>query len=69
MHSCVEYRKICIDNESVRTLITTDPFQYEIKNVPCILVFFPDGNMKKYEGGAAFDYIHQLLKEVQVYWK
>lgn len=65
MHSCVEYRKICIDNDNVRRLIVSDPFQYEIQNVPCILVFYPDGNMKKYEGSKAFDYIHQLLKEVQ----
>lgn len=51
-------RMLCVDNQAVRELIEKDDCRYEIQEVPCILVFFRNGRMDKYEGEDAFAWLH-----------
>lgn len=51
-------RMLCVDNQAVRELLEKDDCRYEIQEVPCILVFFRNGRMDKYEGEDAFAWLH-----------
>lgn len=50
-------RMLCIDNQSVREMIENDTCRYDIQEVPCILTFFKNGRMDKYEGEDAFAWL------------
>jgi hypothetical protein len=50
-------RMLCIDNQSVREMIEMDSCRYDIQEVPCILSFFKNGRMDKYEGEDAFAWL------------
>ena len=56
----LEYRRLCIDNASVRRLILKRN-QYDIQKVPCILVFHANGVMNKYEGQAALEWARETV--------
>lgn len=60
----LDFRKICIDNNNVRQLVLTDPKNYNIRQVPCILVFYSNGVMNKYEGEEAFRWAHDTIEKM-----
>ena len=50
-------KMLCIDNQGVRDMIENDTCRYDIQEVPCILTFFKNGRMDKYEGEDAFAWL------------
>jgi len=64
--SVMDYRKICVDHEKVRKLVVSDQKKYSIQKVPCILVFFSNGLVKKYEGEDAFAWVHETIEKMRV---
>lgn len=63
--SVMDFRKICVDHDEVRRLIRADQKKYNIKEVPCILVFFANGVMKKYEGTNAFEWVRDTVEKMR----
>ena len=53
---------VCIDNESIRKQILK-PNKIEIVTVPCILIVYNTGNVEKYEGGSAFEWIEETVSK------
>jgi hypothetical protein len=51
---------ICIDNEKIRNQIMSSK-KITIECVPCILIYFADGVVEKYDGSNAFRYIEDLI--------
>jgi len=62
MSNSIEYRKICIDHESFRSLMMEDPKKYQIRVVPSLFIFHGDGRMDKYEGSDAFEFVKNIIK-------
>lgn len=62
MSKSIEYRKICIDHESFRSLIAEDAKKYQIRVVPTLFIFHGDGRMDKYEGSDAFSFIKSIQR-------
>ncbi len=52
---------LCIDNESVRDRIQSDPTA-NLSVVPSILVVYPDGGVEKYEGDHSFSWIDSAIR-------
>jgi hypothetical protein len=65
MMSVMDFRKICVDHDEVRKLVIKDDKKYNIQKVPCILVFFANGVMKKYEGSDAFDWVRDTMEKMK----
>ena len=65
MMSVMDFRKICVDHDEVRKLVLKDQKKYNIQKVPCILVFFANGVMKKYEGSDAFDWVRDTMEKMK----
>ena len=65
MMSVMDFRKICVDHDEVRKLVMKDQKKYNIQKVPCILVFFANGVMKKYEGSDAFDWVRDTMEKMK----
>jgi len=57
-------RMLCVDNEGVRQMIEEDTCRYDIHEVPCILVFFKNGRMDKYEGEDAFAWLYDRKQKM-----
>lgn len=55
----LDISRINIDHEDIRNIVCSCPL-YKIKVVPCILVFLTDGNVEKYEGLDAFNWVSQI---------
>ena len=55
---------VCIDNEQIRQRIKANK-QLEIKIVPCILRFFPSGDVEKYEGNYAFGWVESVIEQLK----
>lgn len=53
---------LCIDNDQVRQRIKNNK-QLDIKSVPCILRFFPNGSVEKYEGSDAFNWVGTIVEQ------
>ena len=64
--SVLDFRKICVDHEEVRKLVVGDQKKYSIQKVPCILVFFSNGLMKKYEGADAFAWVEETTEKMKM---
>lgn len=72
--SCVEFfqdmvylrgiKMLCIDNDEVRKVIEQDRAHYEVVEVPCILVFYKNGRLDKYEGIDAFSWIQDRKQRI-----
>jgi len=64
---CVDYftdmvylrgvKMLCIDNQEIRRVIEEDACHYGVFEVPCILVFYQNGRLDKYEGDDAFSWL------------
>jgi len=72
--SCVDFfqdmvylrgiKMLCIDNDEVRKVIEQDRAHYEVVEVPCILVFYKNGRLDKYEGIDAFSWIQDRKQRI-----
>lgn len=60
----IDYRKLSIDNRTIRDKVLKDEFEYKITTVPSLLIFHPNGNMDIYRGMEAFDYIEKHIVPV-----
>jgi len=65
MNPVMDFRKICIDHDEVRKLVLNDQKKYQVQTVPCILVFYSNGVMNKYEGNDAFRWVHETIDRMQ----
>lgn len=61
-----EIRKICVDYEDFREMVKNDGQHLQIKRVPCLLLFFSNGGMRKYEGDEAFQYLQETIPPPQM---
>jgi hypothetical protein len=50
-------KMLCIDNQEIRRVIEEDACHYGVFEVPCILVFYQNGRLDKYEGDDAFSWL------------
>ena len=64
MAPVLDFRKICVDNCDIRNLVLRDKKKFSIEMVPCILVFWAEGVMKKYEGPEAFTWVQETLHKM-----
>lgn len=61
LHPSMGVQMLCIDNETVRKSILQDQHGYNIKTVPCVFLFYPNGRLEKYEGSDAFTWLRKML--------
>lgn len=52
--------KLCIDNTEVRQTLLKDEQGYNVRTVPCIFLFYPNGRLEKYEGSDAFTWLRKV---------
>jgi hypothetical protein len=57
-------KPICIDNKNIRKRIQSDT-RFDIKQVPCVLILYPDGRVEKYENNTVFDWIKTFFPKQQ----
>ena len=62
----LDMKMLCVDNEKVRELLEQDDPRYHIRMVPCLLIFQMNGVMEKKEGFESFEYVQNVLKQLQV---
>ena len=62
LSTTVGIRPVCIDNEDIRSQILKDK-KIEIISVPCVLVAYNTGNVEKYEGSNAFQWIEETVSK------
>jgi hypothetical protein len=60
--SLVGLNFLCIDNENVRKRIILSS-KLNINVVPCILLFYSDGGVEKYEGITAFNWAEDIIRQ------
>lgn len=53
------FNTLCVDNKDIRKVVTSS--KYSIKSLPCVLCFFPNSVVEKYEGDHAFRWLEQFL--------
>lgn len=54
---------LCIDNKLIRNRIKKS--MYQIKQVPCVLITYPQGNIEKFEGEQSIKWFDEIVKNVQ----
>lgn len=59
--SSIDYKSICIDNKSVRKIVSQD-----IQRVPCVFIHEEDSDIVKYEGKQAFEWIHKVMEDIRI---
>lgn len=62
LHPSMDVQMLCVDNETVRKSILQDQHGYNIKTVPCVFLFYPNGRLEKYEGSDAFTWLRKMLE-------
>ncbi|NDE13759.1 hypothetical protein EBZ80_02400 [bacterium] len=62
----IDYRKVCVDHDEIRTHILEDTEKYGIRTVPAVLVFFASGVVKKYENEEAFRWADGISRSFAV---
>lgn len=61
--SATGLQTLCIDNDKVRKRILNNP-DIDVQKVPCILVVYSNGNVEKYDGGFAFNWVSAALQQI-----
>lgn len=61
LYSSLQYKSICIDNKSVRKIISSD-----IQIVPCLFILDNDGTLLKYQGTQAFEWIQNIINQQSI---
>ena len=59
----IKLNTLCIDNENVRKTVLSSK-QFDIKNVPCVLVTYNDGRVEKFEGSDAFKWADDVIVKI-----
>lgn len=54
---------VCLDNKKIREKVLRDK-RFNIQNVPCILIFYDEGTVEKYEGANAFKWCDQMINDM-----
>ena len=54
---------VCIDNKEIRKQILQKNNKIEILSVPCILIVYHTGEVEKYEGESAFEWIEETINK------
>lgn len=61
----MEVRKLCVDNEDVRTKILEENENYNIECVPSLLIFHSNGFLEKYAGENCFQWLEKVRPQEQ----
>lgn len=56
----MEVRKLCVDNENVRTQILEENENYNIECVPSVLIFHSNGFLEKQKGNECFEWLEKV---------
>jgi len=54
---------VCIDNKEIRDRVLSS--QMNIQVVPCLLFVYGSGNIEKFEGDAAFNWVQEIINKRQ----
>lgn len=65
MEGNLDFRRLCIDHPEFRRIVLQDSQKFNIRQVPCILVFFSNGVMNKYEGDKAFSWAQETITKIK----
>ena len=65
MEPTLDFRRVCVDHPEFRRLVVQDSKKYMIRQVPCILVFFSNGVVNKYEGEKAFEWVDETITKMK----
>jgi hypothetical protein len=61
----LDYRKICVDNPEIRSMILNETQKYSIRTVPCVLIFYSNGIMNKFENQKAFEWANNMIFSIK----
>lgn len=61
-NTTIDIRKISVDSKEVKQILLNESEKYNIRSVPTILVFYPNGVLHKYEEAQVFEWASTLLK-------
>lgn len=61
----LDYRKICVDNPEIRSMILNETQKYSIRTVPSVLIFYSNGIMNKFENQKAFEWANNILFSIK----
>jgi DNA polymerase III gamma/tau subunit len=59
----IKFNSLCVDNENIRKTVLNSK-QFDIKNVPCVLVTYNDGHVEKFEGSDAFKWADDIIVKI-----
>lgn len=59
----IKFNSLCVDNENIRKTVLNSK-QFDIKNVPCVLVTYNDGHVEKFEGSDAFKWADDVIVKI-----
>jgi hypothetical protein len=62
----MEVRKLCVDNENVRTQILEENESYNIECVPSVLIFHSNGFLEKQKGDECFEWLEKVRPQPPV---
>lgn len=60
----IEIKTLSVDSKKIRDRVKAES-KIPITSVPCILIYYPDGNVEKYEGQDAFNWQNEILAKLQ----
>lgn len=63
----LDFRKICVDHEDIRSTILNERDKYSIRRVPSVIVFMSSGLVQKYEDNKAFEWALNIRRSIQQY--
>jgi hypothetical protein len=58
----LDLQTLCIDNEKIRSRIKSNKL-LEISSVPCLLIFYQNGTVEKFESTDCFNWFNMYIKE------
>jgi hypothetical protein len=61
----LDFRKICVDHEDIRSTILNERDKYSIRRVPSVIVFMSSGLVQKYEDNKAFEWALNIRRSIQ----
>jgi len=61
--SNIKLNILCVDNEKIRKTVLNSK-QFDIKNVPCLLITYNDGHVEKFEGPDAFKWADDVILKI-----
>lgn len=61
--SATSLQFLCIDNDNIRKRILNNS-DIEVSKVPCVLIVYSNGNVEKYDGGFAFQWVNAIIQQL-----